>query len=250
MREGGEDINLGGVLTEEFDGTDAVDVEVVVDVAGEVEADGGGRDGDSGGPLFDELFDVGEAVIAGGVEVFGELAGSKVVQGFGAHGPDGGDPGEVGSGVPLMGEVEPLAGADSFFDDFARFEGEKGGVADEDGSVGVLQHRDGVGRGGKESGISVEKFAEEDLGVGQGAAGGGVGCDGFDGSESVRGFDYELDGADFIERCDGAAGDDSKIWRQGSDGDEAEIGAGGEDLVGAEGGLGVVEGVSFGECGG
>ena len=32
--------------------------EEVMDVAGEVVADGGGGDGDARGPLFDELFDV------------------------------------------------------------------------------------------------------------------------------------------------------------------------------------------------
>jgi len=66
----------------------------------------------------------------------------------------------------------------------------------------------------------------------------------------VRGLDDELDGADLVERCDGAAGDDGEIGCEGGDGDEAEIGSGGEELVGAEGRLGVVEGVALGESGG
>ena len=48
-----EDVDFGGVLAEEFDGSDAVGVEVVVDVAGEVVADGGGWDGDTRCPPFD-----------------------------------------------------------------------------------------------------------------------------------------------------------------------------------------------------
>ena len=102
----------------------------------------------------DEVVDVGEAVVAGAAEVFGELGGGDVAvsEGFGADGPDGGDPGEAGAGVPLVGEVEPLAGADGWLDCFAGFEGEQGGVADEEGSVGLLQHGDGVGGCGKNAG--------------------------------------------------------------------------------------------------
>jgi len=40
--ERGEDIDFGGVLAEEMDGADAVFVEGVVDVLGEVVVDGGG----------------------------------------------------------------------------------------------------------------------------------------------------------------------------------------------------------------
>ncbi len=73
--EWGEDVDFGGVSAEAFDGVDAVGVEVVVDVVGEVVANGGGRDGDARGPLIDEFFDVEEAVVAGRFEVFGELRG-------------------------------------------------------------------------------------------------------------------------------------------------------------------------------
>ena len=96
----------------------------------------------------------------------------------------------------------------------------------------------------------MEEFAEENFSVGEGAAGGGVGGDGFYCAEGVRGFDDELDGADFVERGDGAAGDDGEIGGEGGDGDEAEVGSGGEELVGAERGLGVVEGVALSEFGG
>ena len=53
-----------------------------------------------------------------------------------------------------------------------------------------------------------------------------------------------------VERGDGAAGDDGEVGGEGGDGDEAEIGAAGEEFFGAQGGLGVVEVVALGECGG
>ena len=51
--ERGKSVDLGGVPAEEFDGGDAVLVEGVVDVAGEVVADGYGRKGDTWRPFFD-----------------------------------------------------------------------------------------------------------------------------------------------------------------------------------------------------
>ncbi len=54
----------------------------------------------------------------------------------------------------------------------------------------MLQHGDGIGWGGEEGGASVEELAEEDFGVGEGAAGGGVGGDGADGCEGVSALDY------------------------------------------------------------
>ena len=69
----GKDGDFGGVAAEECDGIDAGGRERVVDVLGEVVADGGGWDGDAWGPLFDELIDVGEAVVAGELKVGGEL---------------------------------------------------------------------------------------------------------------------------------------------------------------------------------
>jgi len=50
-----------------------------------------------------------------------------------------------------------------------------------------------------------------------------------------------------VERGDCAAGDDGEIGRERRDGDEAEIGAGGEKFIGAECGLGVVQAVALGE---
>ena len=159
-------------MAEELDGLDAGFVEDVVDVLGEVMADGGGWDGNAGRPLVDEVFDVAKAVVAGEGEVLDELGGGDVAdgEGLGADGPDGGYPGKAGADVPLVGEIEPLAGAYGLLDCFAGFEGEKGGVADEDGGVGLAEHRDGVGWSGDEGGLAADEFAEEDLGVGEGAA--------------------------------------------------------------------------------
>ena len=56
--ERGKDGVLGGEGAEGGDGLLAGGVELVVDVFGEVCADGGGRDGDLGGPLGDEVGDV------------------------------------------------------------------------------------------------------------------------------------------------------------------------------------------------
>jgi len=157
----------------------------------------------SGGPwppLFDEIFNVEQAVVAGGLEVFGELGSGDSVWSdcFGPDGPDRGNPGKIGVGMPFVGEVVPMAWADGGLDLMARFEREECGVADEDGSVCVFEHGDGVCRRGDEGGVRVEKFAEEDFGVGERAARGGVGGDGLYCVERVRRFDDELDGADFV----------------------------------------------------
>jgi len=178
--------------------------------------------------------------------MWSEAAGGE---GFGADGPDGGDPGEGGAGAPLMGEVVPGAGADLLLDLGAGFEGEEGWVADEQGGVVGAEHGDGVGGVLVEGGCDVDEFAEEDLGVGKGAAGGGVGSDGFYGGEGVALFYDQLDGANFVEGGDGAAGDDGELGGEGGDGDEAEVGATAQELFGAEGGKGVVELVALGEGG-
>ena len=250
MREGGEGIDFGGVLAEDLDGANAVSVEDVMDVIGEIVTDGGRWKSDARGPLGDQIFDIQEAVIARGFEIFDELSGGEVIEGFRTDGPDGCDPGETGTGAPFLSEVEPLTGADVFFDGFPGFEGKKSRIADEDGRVGLLQHRDGVGGGGEERGMSVKKFAEENFGVGERAARGGVGGDGFYCGERAGGFDDELDGSDFIERRDRAARDDGEIRGERGDRNEAEISTGAEEFVGTERGLRVVEGVAFGEFGG
>src|SRR5271154_1577057 len=97
--EWGEDVDLDGVSAEEFDSADAVGVEDVVDVVREVVADGGRRDGDARCPLVDEVFDVEETMVAGGLEVFSELGGGEIgcAEGFGADRPHSGDPGKAGA---------------------------------------------------------------------------------------------------------------------------------------------------------
>jgi hypothetical protein len=202
--------------------------------------------------LFHEFFNVEKAVVAGGFEVLGELRGGEDGgnERFWTDGPDGGDPREFGADMPLVCEVIPYAGADDGFDLFTGLEGKESGIADEDRGVGVFEHRDGIGCGGEKGGASVKEFAEEDFGVGERTAGGGVGGDGSYCLEGVREFDDELDGADFVERGDGAAGDDGEIGGEGSDGDETEVGASDEELIGAERGLSVMQGVALGESGG
>ena len=112
-----------------------------------------------------------------------------------------------------------------------------------------MQHGDGIGCGGGQGGSSIEEFAEEDLGVGERAARGGIGGDGPYRAESVRRFDDELDGANFVERGDGAAGDDGELGRKRRNGNEAKVSAGAEEFAGTERGLSVVEGVVLGKFG-
>ena len=187
-------------------------------------------------------------MVAGGFEVFGELRGGQggVAESFGADGPYSGDPGKFGAGAPFVGEVEPFTSAEGGFDLLTGFQCEEGGVADEDGGVCALQHGDRIGRGGDEGGVGVEEFAEENLGVGEGTAGGCVGCNGFNCGEGMRGFDDELDGSDFVERGDGAAGNNGELRREGCDGDEAEVGASSEEFVCAARRKCVMEGVALG----
>jgi len=160
-------------------------------------------------------------MIAGGFEVLNKLGRSdiKVAECFRPDGPDGGDPGKIGACVPFFGEVEPLAWAYGFFDGLAGFEGEEGRVTDQDGCVCLLQHGDGIGCGGKECRVGVEKFAKENLGVGERTARSGVSRDGFHRAVGVRRFDDELDGADFVQRSDGAARNDREVGREGGDRD-------------------------------
>ncbi len=93
-----QDIQLRCVLAKEMDGAEAIVVEQVVDISCEVAADGFGCDGDAWTPLLDEIFDVGEAVVAGELEILRELGGCEAAgrKGFGAYRPDGRDPGESG----------------------------------------------------------------------------------------------------------------------------------------------------------
>ena len=90
------------------------------------------------------------------------------------------------------------------FDLRSAFAGEEGGVADEQGGVGGSEHCEGVCGLVEEEGLVVVEVLEEDVGVGGGAAAGGVGGDGADllegfvGGEMLGIFDEEEDAADFV----------------------------------------------------
>ena len=244
-----EDGESGCVLAEVVDGADAVVGEVVVDAPAEVLADGFFRNIDAPGPFANEVFDVGEAVRAGEVEVCAELSGGLWGEGLGTGSPDGGYPGEAGAGVPLVSEVEPGAGADGLLDLGLMLAGEEGGVADDEGGVGALEHGDRIGGVGQEVGAVHGELAKEKLRIGDRTAGGGVDGDGAEGLEGEWLLDEEDDGADVVERGDGAAGDDGERRGEGGDGDEAEVGLTGEELLSAKRWLGVVDGVTGGEVG-
>lgn len=204
--EGLQDVDLGGVLAEEFYGADAVGVECVVDVVGEVVTYGLGEEREARGPLADDVFNVGEAVIAREGEVFGELGGCDVGdrESVRSHRPDGGDPRETCAGPPLVREVEPVAGTHGFFELRADIEGDESGVSDEYGCIGLLEHSDGVGVAGNEGWLDGEELAEEDFGVGKGAARCLVCGNSSDGFEcacwvAAGGLNDELDGAHVVE---------------------------------------------------
>ena len=131
--------------------------------------------------------------------------------GFGADGPEGGDPDGSGEGVPLVGEVEVeevFAGA--ALAGLAVFEGEERGVADEEGGVGGAQHGVEVGGVLDEFRFDLPEAGEEDAGVGGRGAGGGVEGDATDAVDAVGMAHDEKDGADAVARGNGAAGDDGK----------------------------------------
>jgi hypothetical protein len=244
--EGWEDLGCRREVSELGDGLFARVVEKIVDVLSEVGADGRGRDGDARGPLVDEGFDVFEAVLTRGVEIEEELLALFAAEPYlRADGPDRRDPGKAGVAVPEVGKVMPGAGGCLLLNRFAIFEGEEGGVADEERGVVLLQHGDGIGRRRFEAGVGVEEVAEEEFGVGDGAPGGGVGGDGADVFEVAPGD--ELDGADAVERGDGAPGHDTQGWGERGDGDEAEVGGAGEKLACASRGLREVDVVAEGE---
>ena len=136
-------------------------------------------------------------------------------EGFGADGPDGGYPGEAGEFAPEVGEVEPEErGFGGVVNGGALLAGEECGVADDERGVGVGEHGGGVGREIEVGGVGLVEVLEEDAGVGDGAATGGVDGDGadafegFGGGEPVGIFDEQEDAADFVAAGDGAAGDD------------------------------------------
>ncbi len=208
--------------------------------------DGCGGYGKARSPFLDEGGDVGEAVIAGCLEVMGDVGGGVGGEGLTAGGPDGGDPGQAGAGAPLGGEVNPETRADGGFDGGLMFSGKEGWVTDEEGGIGPVEHGEGVGWRGEDGGVCAKEMPKEDLGIGDGGAGGGVCGECADAGEGGSAVlpDEEEDGADVMEGGDGAVGEDDEGVSEGSDGDEAEVGLPGEELGGAEGGCGGVDAVA------
>ena len=68
---------FGGEGAEVSDGGYAFAIESVVNIAGEVAADGVGREGDARGPLGNQGIDVGEAAIAGAGKVGDQVGGGE-----------------------------------------------------------------------------------------------------------------------------------------------------------------------------
>ena len=66
-------MGLRGVVAEDLNGANAIGCEGVVNVVGEVLTDRPGREGKAGSPFADQVFDVGDAIVAGTREVFDEL---------------------------------------------------------------------------------------------------------------------------------------------------------------------------------
>ena len=216
-----------------------------MDVVGEIGADGCRADGEARCPLGNQLLGVGEAGVAACGQVGDELPRGKAGGGksFGTHGPDGGDPGQGGELVPQVGQVEPEEGCvDCGFNLGAAFSCEESGIADEERSVRGCEHGQRIGRALDEGGIRAVEVLEEDAGVGDGAAAGGVGCDAADARQGVGDgcvagiFDEQKNAADFDPRSDGAAGDDGELGCEGRDGDQAEIGCAGVEFGCADGG--------------
>ncbi len=212
-----------------------------MNIVSEIVANGFRCEWEARGPFANDVLDVREAVIAGLSQVFDELLRSGVGsrERFRTDSPDGSDPGQAGAAAPLVGEIKPMAGADRFFELRTDIEGNKSGVADENGGVRQFKHREGVGFAGNEGGLNGEKFAKEDVGVDEGTARGFIACDRTNRAEcNVRvgcvAADDELNGADVVKGGDNAVGDDGEVRSEGSDRDEAEVGAGGEEFVGTE----------------
>jgi len=92
---------------------------------------------------------------------------------------------------------------------------------------------------------------EEDAGVGDGGAAGGVGCHGAECGEGLRGAADEEQGAHAAFGGDGAAGQDLEAGScgEGGDGDEADVGVTAGETGGACGGGHTVDLVAQGERG-
>ena len=241
--------DAGGKGAEELDGAEAVGIQSVVDVLCEIGADGLGADGEARRPLGDELLGVGEAGFAAGGEVSDELLRGETCgyEGFGARSPDGGDPGESGELAPEMGEVKPEKwGVGCGVELSAVLACEECGIADEECGIGRGEHGQRIGGLVDEGRVGGVEVLEEDAGVGDGTAAGGVGGDAADAGESIGGgqvagiLDEQEDTADLVERGDGAAGDDGECGCEGCDGDEAEVGGAAVELGSADRGQGVM----------
>ncbi len=174
FRRAGQGAALHAVAIKELDAGEAGFVEEVPDVFLEVGADGGGGHGHAGAPLADEIFDVGEAGVAGGLEVADDLRGRGAggAGRVGADGPEGGDPICGGEVMPLFGEVdvaEALAGAQAA--GIAFLEGEERGIADEERGVGCAEHGVEVRSVLFEGRPGLPEAVEEDAGVSGGGSG-------------------------------------------------------------------------------
>ncbi len=203
-----------------------------MNVAGEVGADRLGGEGDARRPLADEFFDVCETCVAAGLQIDDEvLCGEVSVDECGGpDSPDSGDPGQTGEFAPERCEIEPeQRRLHCGFDGRAVLASEQCRVSYEECGVICGEHGDRIGDLLDERGLGSVEVLEQDMCVGGRAAAGGVGCDGTDGLESSAGVElprilYEQkNAADFMQRCDGAAGDDGELWRESCDGNEAEV---------------------------
>jgi hypothetical protein len=134
---------------------------------------------------------------------------------------------------------------------FALFEGEQGGVANEDGSVSFGEHSVEVGGEGEKRDSGISPSVEEDAGVGDGGAGGDVGGDGAQGGQRLSSAADEEQGADAALGSDGAAGEDAEggVGGEGGDGDEADVGLSGGKAGSAVGWGGAIYLVAAGEDG-
>ena len=91
------------------------------------------------------------------------------------HAPDGGDEGQAGECVPLLGEIV----IDQFFAGSletigALFQSQQSWIADDDRGVGSIEHGVEIGGHREERHVRVAPFVKEDAGVSQGGAAGGI----------------------------------------------------------------------------
>ena len=207
-----------------------------MNVVSEVGADGAFGDGELRGPLGGQSFNVLEAVNAGLDEICRDALIQRTAL---CNTPDCGDEGEAGEGFPLVGKVvvdELFAGALESVGTF--FEGEQGGVTNDDGGVGLVEHGVEVGGHGQEWDCRVLPLVEEDAGVGDGGAAGGVCGNGAEGFKRLVGAADQEQGTDAALGGDGAAGQNAEAGRggEGGDGDEADVGGSSGQALGAFGG--------------